>query len=156
MIVLDASAAPAALYNDGPARRALSNERLHAPHLIDSEVASGLRRRGVAGRVTQADGYAALIVWRRLAFTRYTAHPLLDRVWELRHHPSAYDAGYVALAEALDCTQSATRAWPVCCRPPLHDHDHPPLTLVDHHRRARGRNGTSGPISTTAAILLQD
>jgi len=45
MIVVDASAALAALLNDGPARRALAAEELHAPHLIDSEVASGLRRR---------------------------------------------------------------------------------------------------------------
>ncbi len=44
MIVVDASAALAALLNDGPARRALAAEQLHAPHLIDSEVASGLRR----------------------------------------------------------------------------------------------------------------
>jgi predicted nucleic acid-binding protein len=28
---------------------------------------------------------------------------MLDRVWELRHNLSAYDAAYVALAEALQC-----------------------------------------------------
>lgn len=103
MIVVDASAALAALFNNGPARRTLSTEQLHAPHLVDSEVASGLRRRVAAGHVQQTDGLAALNVWRRLAVTRYAAHPLLDRVWELRHNLTAYDAGYIALAEALDC-----------------------------------------------------
>lgn len=103
MIVVDASAALAALFNDGHARRVLGSEQLHAPHLVDSEVASGLRRRVAAGQVSETEGLAALDVWRRLAVTRYAVHPLLHRVWELRHNLSAYDAGYVALAEALDC-----------------------------------------------------
>lgn len=103
MIVVDASAALAALVNDGDARRTLSNERLHAPHLVDSEVASALRRRVASGHVTQAQGLGVLDTWRRLAVTRYGVHTLLDRVWELRDDLSAYDAGYVALAEALDC-----------------------------------------------------
>jgi predicted nucleic acid-binding protein len=103
MIVVDASAALAALVNNGPARQALSVEQLHAPHLIDSEVASGLRRLVSSGRLDEADGLAALDAWRGLAVTRYPVHPLLDRVWELRHNVSAYDAGYIALAEALPC-----------------------------------------------------
>ena len=103
MIVVDASAALAALFNDGPARQTLGGEQLHVPHLVDSEVASGLRRRVAAGHVTETDGLAALNVWRRLAMTRYAIHPLLDRVWELRNNLTVYDAGYVALAEALDC-----------------------------------------------------
>jgi predicted nucleic acid-binding protein len=103
VIVIDASAALAALYNNGPARQTLGHEQLHAPHLVDSEVASGLRRRVAAGQVKEADGHAALNVWRRLAVTRYATHSLLDRIWELRHNLSSYDAGYVALAEALDC-----------------------------------------------------
>ena len=49
MIVVDASAAIAGLLNDGPARAALSSDELHAPHLIDAEVASGLRRHVAAG-----------------------------------------------------------------------------------------------------------
>lgn len=103
MIVVDASAALAGLFNDGPARRALSGEQLHAPHLIDSEVASGLRRLTAAGHLSETHGLGALTAWRRLAVTRYAVHTLLDRVWELRHNLSAYDAGYVALAELLDC-----------------------------------------------------
>jgi predicted nucleic acid-binding protein len=103
LIVVDASAALSALLNDGPARRALAAEQLHAPHLVDSEVASGLRRAVAGDRLTSELGWAALDTWRRLAVTRYAVHTLLDRVWQLRDNLSASDAGYVALAELLDC-----------------------------------------------------
>lgn len=104
MIVLDASAAPSGLLNAGPARESLAGEQLHAPHLVDSEVASGLRRQVAAGRIATDDGWAALDAWRRLGLTRYATHGLLERIWELRDNLSAYDAGYVALAESLTCS----------------------------------------------------
>lgn len=104
MIVVDASAAIAGLLNSGPARRALGAEQLHVPHLIDSEVASGLRRRVIAAQIAVDDGWRALDTWRHLAVTRYAVHTLLARVWQLRDNISAYDAGYVALAELLDCS----------------------------------------------------
>jgi predicted nucleic acid-binding protein len=104
MIVVDASAALAALLNAGPARRALATEQLHAPHLIDSEVANSLRRETAARRLHADAAWAALDAWRRLGMTRYPAHSLLDRIWELRDNLSAYDATYVALAELLDCS----------------------------------------------------
>ncbi|MDP9435794.1 MAG: type II toxin-antitoxin system VapC family toxin [Actinomycetota bacterium] len=103
MIVVDASAALSALLHDGPARSALAGEQVHAPHLIDPEVANSLRRRVAAARLTAEDGRAALQVWQRLGLTRYPMSALLDRVWQLRDNVSAYDASYVALAEALDC-----------------------------------------------------
>ena len=53
-------------------------EQLPAPHLVDSEVASGLRRRVVAGRIETEAGWTALDTWRRLGITRYAAHPLPD------------------------------------------------------------------------------
>ena len=104
MIVVDASAALAALLNAGPAREALGGEQLHVPHLIDPEVASGLRRRVAAEQIAADAGWAALDAWRRLGMTRYAVHTLLDRVWELRDNLSAYDASYVALAELLGCS----------------------------------------------------
>lgn len=103
MIVLDASAALAGLLNAGPARRALGDEQLHAPHLIDTEVANALRRVGASQRLPTGATWAALDAWRRLGLTRYPASPLLGRLWELRHSLSAYDATYVALAERLGC-----------------------------------------------------
>jgi predicted nucleic acid-binding protein len=104
VIVVDASAALSAALNAGPARRALASEQLHAPHLIDSEVANGLRRRVAAAQLSSADGWRALDTWRRLGMTRYPTFALLDRVWSLRDNLSAYDACYVALAELLGCT----------------------------------------------------
>ena len=101
--MVDASAALSALLNAGPARRALSSEQLHAPHLIDSEVASGLRRRVAAQQLGAGAGWAALDTLRRLGMTRYPVFSLVDRVWELRHNLSSYDASYIALAELLDC-----------------------------------------------------
>ncbi len=104
MIVLDASAAVSGLLNAGAARESLAGEQVHVPHLVDSEVASGLRRHVTARRIAAEDGWAALDTWRRLGLTRHGTHALLDRVWELRENLSAYDAGYVALAESLGCS----------------------------------------------------
>lgn len=104
MIVLDASTALSGLLNAGPARQSLAEEQLHAPHLVDSEVASGLRRHVASGRISTDAGWAALDAWRRVGLTRYATRGLLERIWELRNSLSAYDAGYVALAEALECS----------------------------------------------------
>ena len=103
MIVVDASAAVAALLNAGPARQLLASEQLHAPHLVDSEVANALRRAAAARRVEDEVAWAALDAWRRLGLTRYPAFSLIRRIWELRGNLSAYDATYVALAESLGC-----------------------------------------------------
>lgn len=104
MIVVDASAALSALLNAGPARRTLGDEQLHAPHLIDSEVANGLGRRVAAAQLDAEAGWTALDAFRRLGMKRYPVFALLDRVWALRDNLSAYDAAYVALAESLDCS----------------------------------------------------
>lgn len=103
MIVVDASAAVSALLNAGPARRALADEQVHVPHLIDSEVANALRRGVAASQIERGDAWAAIDRWRRLGLSRYAIFHLLERVWELRENLSAYDASYVALAESLDC-----------------------------------------------------
>lgn len=103
MIVVDASVAVSAVLTDGPARAALSTEALSAPHLVDSEFAHAVRRRVAAGRLQEAAAWTGLDAWRRLGITRYAAAPHLERIWELRSNLSAYDATYVALAEALGC-----------------------------------------------------
>jgi predicted nucleic acid-binding protein len=51
VIVADASAVVAALLNDGPARRNLASLPIHAPHLVDVEVVSVLRRLSLSGQL---------------------------------------------------------------------------------------------------------
>jgi predicted nucleic acid-binding protein len=104
VIVADASVAVAALLHSDLARELLGDETLHVPHLIDAEVASGLRRLVAAEHLSAAAGWSALDRWRRLGMTRHAAFGLLDRVWELRDNLTVYDATYVALAELLGCS----------------------------------------------------
>ena len=103
MIVLDASAAVLALLNDGDARQALAREMTAIPHLADAVVAHALRSQVLRGTVGAADAQTALARWARLGVRRYAVVGLLRRIWELRDNVTAYDASYVALAEALGC-----------------------------------------------------
>jgi predicted nucleic acid-binding protein len=73
----------------------------HAPHLLDLEVAQVLRRWVLAGRIPPATGERAIRDLSGLPITRYPHEVLLPRIWQLRVHLTAYDAAYVALAEAL-------------------------------------------------------
>ena len=75
---------------------------LHAPHLVDVEVAQVLRRYALAGELDPGRGRAALVDFADLPLSRYPHHVFLPRIWELRDNLSAYDAAYVALAEALE------------------------------------------------------
>lgn len=77
---------------------------LHAPHLLDVEVAQALRRYVRGGDLDDEAAAAALEDLRSLDLARHSHEPLLERVWALRENLTAYDAVYVALAEALDTT----------------------------------------------------
>ncbi|HEX6723832.1 MAG TPA: type II toxin-antitoxin system VapC family toxin [Gaiella sp.] len=105
MIVLDASAAVGALAGEGVSRRIrarIDGERLHAPYLIEVEVLETLRRSALTKVISHdraADARSDLV---DLQITLYPHRPFAARVWELRDNLSAYDAVYVALAEALD------------------------------------------------------
>lgn len=103
MIVLDASAAVLALLSDGDARRAVASQTVAVPHLADSEVTHALRGQVLRGSVRTDQAGAALVRWARLGLRRFAVVGLLGRIWELRENLSAYDASYVALAEALAC-----------------------------------------------------
>lgn len=109
MIVVDASAVlevllRTALAEEVEARLLRPDETLHAPHLLDVEVAQVLRRYTASGALDDRRGREALDDLRAMAITRYPHDVLLERVWELRSNLTAYDAVYVALAEALDAT----------------------------------------------------
>ena len=107
MIVLDASAAiewllqsPTGLRID---KRIFSpSKTLHAPHLLDVEVAQVLRRYVRDRTLSEQRGQEALEDFSGLPLNRYSHDFLLPRVWELRATLTAYDAVYVALAEVLD------------------------------------------------------
>ena len=107
MIVLDASAAIELLLQS-PAgvkieKRIFSrSETLHAPHLLDVEVAQVLRRFVRDKMITVQRGQDALEDLGDLPLNRYPHEFLIPRVWEIRATLSAYDAVYVALAELLD------------------------------------------------------
>jgi predicted nucleic acid-binding protein len=107
VIVLDASALIEALLRTPKAaavERVLfePGQTLHAPHLLDVEVAQVIRRYSIKGDVDQERGRAALADLADLPVRRYRHDFLLPRVWELRNNLTAYDAVYIALAEALD------------------------------------------------------
>ena len=100
ILVVDASAMIGALTdpNDSGAatRSMLAESDLLAPHLIDLEVARGLRR---IDRLSPDDMTEALNRFRLLSIRRFEHAPLLPRIWDLRHNLTAYDGAYVALAE---------------------------------------------------------
>lgn len=107
MIVIDASAVLELLLNTPAAPRVAERvfapaETLHAPHLIDLEVAQVLRRYVAAGELEPLRGAEALDDLADLPLLRYPHDIFLSRIWELRHNATAYDAAYIALAEALD------------------------------------------------------
>lgn len=107
MIVVDASAMLEVLLRT-PAARAVekrlfeSSQTLHAPHLLDVEVAQVIRRYAANREIDAERGRTALVDLADFPLHRYPHDFLLPRVWDLRNNLTAYDAMYVALAEVLD------------------------------------------------------
>lgn len=107
MIVLDASVLLELILRT-PAATAMErrifrpDETLHAPHLIDIEVAQVLRRYAMSSAIDEARGREALADLADFPLRRYSHDLLLMRLWALRANLTAYDAAYVALAETLD------------------------------------------------------
>ena len=117
MIVVDASAllefllqtplgtrVEARLFRDG--------DEFHSPHLVDVEVTQGLRRLVRSGEVSPERAAEAIADLTDLDLHRHAHLDLLTRAWKLRENVTAYDAMYIALAEALD-------AMVVTCDTPL-------------------------------------
>ncbi|HEX7051375.1 MAG TPA: type II toxin-antitoxin system VapC family toxin [Longimicrobiales bacterium] len=106
MVVADASAVLEVLLRTEAAPRVetrlFSASTLHAPHLLDLEVAQVLRRYELRGELSRRRGAEALADLADLTIERYPHHLFLGRIWELRRNVTAYDAAYIALAEALD------------------------------------------------------
>jgi predicted nucleic acid-binding protein len=112
LIVLDASVTLELLLDSPRGERARNHiaetSTLHAPHLLDLEVAQSLRRYENAGRIPPERARGALWDLLEMPIDRYAHDPLLPRIWALRTNATAYDAAYIALAEALGATLLTT------------------------------------------------
>ncbi len=107
MIVVDASAIIEVLLQTSASsqisqRITAHGDTLHAPHLLDVEIANTLRRFVLTNQLTADRGAEALTDLADIAIYRHAHFPLLASIWNLRHNFSAYDAAYLALAETLD------------------------------------------------------
>ncbi|CAN5690643.1 type II toxin-antitoxin system ribonuclease VapC1 [soil metagenome] len=110
MIVLDASATIDYLLDTSPAADRVDElmhehrSDLHAPHLMDAEVAQVLRGYAIRGILSEQRVFAALHHLEGLPLKRYPHLPLLGEAMRKRRNLTIYDALYVVLAEALDAT----------------------------------------------------
>jgi len=107
VIVLDASALLEFLLQTPlgarvEARLFRDEDEFHSPHLVDVEVTQGLRRLVRTGEVSPDRAAEAIADLADLDLHRHAHVDLLARAWKMRENLSAYDAMYVALAEALD------------------------------------------------------
>jgi predicted nucleic acid-binding protein len=104
-VVVDASVLIAALVDTSPhgqwAEQVLAGGGLHAPELAQVEATNILRRLERAKAITPPEANAAHEDLMQLRLELFSFDPFADRVWELRHTITSYDAWYVAVAEAL-------------------------------------------------------
>ncbi|EID54897.1 type II toxin-antitoxin system VapC family toxin [Saccharomonospora xinjiangensis] len=108
MLVIDASAlvdiltaAPESI--PALAKRVQNAEWMMAPELIDYEVLNVLRKMVSRGMIGADFAGVCRLTLHDLRLERYSlTDSMADRVWELRHNASAYDAAYLALAETRE------------------------------------------------------
>ena len=107
-LVVDASALVLAAIDDSPAgdagRTLLRGRVRHAPHLVDAEIGSALRRLVLRAEVPEHSAVVARRAAARLVQRRHRQDGVLaERAWQLRHTVTFADGLYVALAEWLAC-----------------------------------------------------
>lgn len=107
MLVVDASVLAPAIVDAGAdgttIRGRLRGETIAGPDLLRIEVLAVIRKRRIDGSLTADQADVAVDDLLDLPLSMFPAAPLLRRAWELRDNLTAYDACYIALAEALDC-----------------------------------------------------
>jgi len=103
--VVDSSVLVAALIDSGPhgawAEKVLAEGSLHAPEIVRAEATNIFRRLERAKLISTPEANAAQDDLMELDIDLFPFEPFADRIWELRHNVTSYDAWYVALAEAL-------------------------------------------------------
>ena len=106
-VVLDASALVAGLAESRPegrwAESIITTEDLAAPEFVLAEATNSLRKLELGGELSSSQADASRRDVLRVNLDLYGFAPFTDRVWELRHNLTSYDATYVALAEWLGC-----------------------------------------------------
>ncbi len=115
MIVVDASAVVELLLASPTGARVSErilnpDETVCAPHLLDLEVTQVLRRYNLSGDLESSRASEALQDFLDLPIERYPHDLFLNRIWQMRHNVTAYDAAYIALAEAVDAVLLTTNA----------------------------------------------
>ncbi len=104
-IVVDSSVIVAALIDTGPdgvwAEQVIDDQVLYAPELVRVEATNVLRRLERAEQITTAEANGAQEDLAQLEIELFPFEPFSDRIWELRHTVTSYDAWYVAVAEQL-------------------------------------------------------
>jgi len=107
-IVIDASVIVAALVDTGRdgiwAESLIASETLVAPELAMVEATNILRRLELTKELSPVESGLAQKDLIRMEIQLFPFHPFAERVWALRKNVTSYDAWYVALAEALDCS----------------------------------------------------
>jgi predicted nucleic acid-binding protein len=104
-VVVDSSVLVAALVDSGPngtwAEKVIDGHALYAPELVRVETTNILRRLERAKEITTPEANASHDDLMQLEIELFSFDPFSDRIWELRHTVTSYDAWYVAVAEAL-------------------------------------------------------
>ncbi|MHB8252738.1 MAG: type II toxin-antitoxin system VapC family toxin [Acidiferrobacter sp.] len=104
-IVVDSSAIVAALIDTGPigdwAEDIINGQAIYAPELVHAETTNVLRRLELAKQITTPEANGAQQDLMQLKIELFPFEPFADRIWELRHTVTSYDAWYVAVAEGL-------------------------------------------------------
>lgn len=104
-VVVDSSVLVAALVDAGShgawAEEILASGSLYAPELVRAEAMNILRRLERAKQISTPEANAACDDLMQLNLETYAFEPFADRIWDLRHTVTSYDAWYVAVAEAL-------------------------------------------------------
>lgn len=104
-VVIDSSAVVAALIDTGSdgiwAEQIVEEHELYAPNLVRVEAMNVLRRLELTKQIAAPEAHAAREDLMQLEIELFPFEPFHDRVWELRHTVTSYDAWYVAVAEAL-------------------------------------------------------
>lgn len=102
-IVVDSSVIVAALIDTGPdgiwAEQVIDDQLLYAPELVRVEAMNVLRRLERAEQITTAEANGAQEDLSQLEIEQFPFVPFSDRIWEMRHTVTSYDAWYVAVAE---------------------------------------------------------